>query len=161
MRTSFILGSFGLVAVLGLAGCAADNEAEGGDVANVPHSAPGQTVGAPQEDVQRTAQADTSYPSVGGGAAGFTCRPGAFCDAFDSNGIADIWNGSFTTGDGMIEQQSDSASLGSGSIRFTSRDKNSSAYLLREKDVAGEQWSGSLGFAVRVPSLPTSYVGGP
>ena len=115
MRTSFILGSVGLVAVLGLAGCAADNEAEGGDVANVPHSAPGQTVGAPQEDVPRTAKSDTSYPSVGGGAAGFTCRQGAFCDAFDSNGFADIWNGSFTTGDGTIEQLSDSASLGSGS----------------------------------------------
>ena len=108
MRTSFILGSVGLVAVLGLAGCAADNEAEGGDVANVPHSAPGQTVGAPQEDVPRTAKSDTSYPSVGGGAAGFTCRQGAFCDAFDSNGFADIWNGSFTTGDGTIEQLSDS-----------------------------------------------------
>lgn len=161
MRTSFILGSVGLVAVLGLAGCAADNEPEGNDVANVPHSAPRQTVGAPQEDNARTAKTDTSYPSVGGGAAGFTCRQGAFCDAFDSSGFADIWNGSFTTGDGTIEPQSDSASLGSGSLRLTSRDKNSSAYLLREKDVAGEQWSGSLGFAVRVPSLPSSYVGGP
>ena len=161
MRTSFLLGSVGLVAVLGLAGCAADNEPEGGDLAQRPLSAGGPAVGTPQPSQDRFSKSDTSYPSVGGGEAGFTCRQGAFCDAFASGGIADIWNGSYTTGDGMIEQQGDSASLGSGSLHLTSRDKNSSAYLLREKDVVAKQWSGSLGFAIRFPKLPTEYVGGP
>ena len=161
MRTSFILASVGLVAVFGLAGCAADNESEGGDLVQIPHSAPGQAVGAPQAEEERTAKANTSYPSGPGDAAGFTCRQGAFCDSFDSAGYADNWNGVFTTGDGTVELKGESASIGTGSLHLTSRDRDSSAYLLREKDVVGAQWSGSLGFAVRVPALPMSYLGGP
>jgi hypothetical protein len=158
---SFILASVGLVAVVGLAGCAADNEPEGGDVANVPHSAPGQTVGAPQTDEPRVAKTDTSYPSLGGGQAGFTCRAGAFCETFEAPTYVDNWSTAITTGKGMIEQQTESASVGVGSLHLTTRDQDSTAYLLREKGLVTDQWSGSLGFAIKVPALPTSYVGGP
>lgn len=161
MRTSFILASVGLVAVLGLAGCAADNEPEGGDLVQVPHSAPGQTVGSPQADEERIAKSNTNYPSGPGGEAGFTCRQGAFCDGFDTAGYADNWNGVFTTGNGSLELKGESASVGTGSLHLTSRDRDSSAYLLREKDVLKTQWSGSLGFAVKVPALPTTSLGGP
>jgi hypothetical protein len=160
MRTSFILASVGLVAVLGLAGCAADNEPEGADVANVAHSAPGQT-GTTQPNEPRTAKTDTSYPALGGGEAGFTCRAGAFCESFEAPTYVDNWSTAITTGKGTIEQQSASASVGFGSLLLTTRDKNSTAYLLREKGVVADQWSGSLGFAIRVPALPASYVGGP
>lgn len=161
MRTSFILASVGLVAVVGLVGCAADNEPEGGDLVQVPHSGKGQTVGAPQQDEPRIAQTDTSYPSVGGGEAGFTCRAGAFCEAFDSPSYADNWSAAVTTGKGVIEQQNESASLGVGSLHLTTRDEASTAYLFREKSVVADQWNGSLGFAIRVPALPSSYLGGP
>jgi len=161
MRTSFIFASVALVALLGLAGCAADNEPEGGDVANVPHSANGPTGGEAQPDQDRFAKSDTSYPSGQINGAGFTCRQGAFCEAFESASYADNWTGVFTTGKGVLEQQGDSASVGVGSLRLTSRDKDSTAYLLREKGEVANQWSGSLGFAIRVPTLPSSYIGGP
>lgn len=160
MRTSFILASVGLVAVLGLAGCAADNEPEGGNVANVPHSAPGQT-DAPQTEEERIAHANPSYPSVPSGEAGFTCRAGAFCETFDNAGYANNWSTTITTGKGELEQLSESASLGTGSLRLTTRDEASTAFLLRETGAVADTWNGSLGFAIRVPSLPSSYLGGP
>lgn len=157
---SFILASVGLVAVLGLAGCAADNEPEGGDLAQVQHSAPGNVGEVPTEE-PRTAKAGPTYPSVGGGEAGFTCRAGAFCESFEAPTYVDNWSTAITTGKGTIEQQSESASVGFGSLKLTTRDQSSTAYLLREKGLVNDSWSGSLGFAIRVPALPTSYVGGP
>jgi len=161
MRTSFILASVGLVAVLGLAGCAADNEPEGGNVANVPHSAPGQSPGAPQTDEERIAHANPGYPSVPSGEAGFTCRQGAFCEAFDSANYASNWSTTITTGKGELEQRNESASVGTGSLHLETRDESSTAFLLRETAVVADTWNGSLGFAIRVPALPGSYVGGP
>jgi hypothetical protein len=161
MRTSFILGSVGLVAVLGLAGCAADNESEGGDLAQVPHSAPGQAVGDKQPDEQRFSKAGPTYPSVDTNPAGFTCRAGAFCETFEAPTYVDNWSAAFTSNDGELVQTTASASVGNGSLRATTRDKDSTAYLLREKNLVGSQWSGSLGFAIRVPTLPTGSVGGP
>jgi hypothetical protein len=91
--------------------------------------------------------------------AGFVCHKGAFCEDFEAGGYGNRWTGEFTTGGGTIEASTDSASVGSGSLRLFAQDERASAYLLQDKGDVGSEWSGAFGFAFRVDQLPGKDLG--
>lgn len=159
MRALFLLASLGLVA------CSASVESTDPTPAPSAPAAAEPTAGAEPIAAEHTRATgsvfavDTRQPQAK--PAGFVCRPGAFCEDFEEAAYAPHWAGTFTTGEGTVDLGTDSASLGRGSLRLTTRDAASSAYLLQSKGEVGKSWSGVLGFALRVDQVPNRYLGGP
>jgi hypothetical protein len=169
MRALFALAC---LPCLALVGCAADAEpTDPAPIAGVLVEAPGAVPGVPSEahaavtapagQQTRPVGSDVEVPAPNGQANGFVCRAGAFCEDFEDQGFANHWRSVLTAGGGTVEQVTDSASLGRGSLRLFTADDASSAYLLQEKATVKGNWSGVLAFAFRVSSVPTQYLGGP
>ncbi|MDB4937383.1 MAG: hypothetical protein JWP87_4355 [Labilithrix sp.] len=151
-----------LLVCLGLVACTAD--AESSDPTSVPGSpadAPAPAAGAPFASSAHASVAGTAFAVPSAQPAAFVCRKGAFCEDFEEQGYASHWKSAFTTGDGILESNTESASVGRGSLRLFTKDAASSAYLLSERGTVSGNWSGVLGFAFRVAEVPHAYLGGP
>jgi hypothetical protein len=166
MRALFALAC---LPCLALVGCAADAEpTDPAPIEGVLVEAPGAVpsdvhaaVTAPAGVQTRPVGSDVEVPAVNGQANGFVCRADAFCEDFEAQRFEKHWLSVLTTGGGTVEHITESASLGSGSLRLFTADDASSACLLQEKGTVKGNWSGVLGFAFRVSSVPTQYLGGP
>lgn len=157
---------------LALVGCAADAEpTDPAPIAGMIVAAPGAVLGVPSDthaavtppagQQTRPVGSDVEVPAAHGQANGFVCRAGAFCEDFEEQGFEARWRSVLIAGGGTVEHITDSASLGRGSLRLFTADDASSAYLLQEKGTVKGNWSGVLGFAFRVSSVPSQYLGGP
>lgn len=161
MRASFVLAAIGFLG-LATSACAIDSEEEGGKPKNRALSAPGPVAaGDAPVDEPRFASANGSAVPKPPTESPYSCRDGAFCDAFETGAFAKEWSSPFSTGDGELSLGTASASLGHGSLHLSTRDKDSSAYLLREQGPVAASWSGAVLFSFRVEELPFDVVGGP
>jgi hypothetical protein len=170
MKALYLLACAGLV---GLVGCAADAEsvepapgplaiAPGNPVPTPTHG----TVLGPAGGARVSAAALASGPSfvgalVGGRPAAFVCRPDAFCDDFEGAALGARWTAATSLAGGKIEPGTESASAGRGSLRLTTRDQGSTAYLAEAGPDINAAWSGVVSFALRVDELPATSLGGP
>jgi hypothetical protein len=170
MKALYLLACAGLV---GLVGCAADAE-------SVEPAAPGPLAIAPGNPVPTPTHATGIGPAggarvsaaglangpsfvgalAGGRPAAFVCRPDAFCDDFEGAALGSRWAAKALAG-GKIEPGKESASAGRGSVRLTTSDQGSSAYLVASGKDISASWSGVVGFALRVDELPATSLGGP
>ncbi|MBX3189093.1 MAG: hypothetical protein KF819_18875 [Labilithrix sp.] len=95
--------------------------------------------------------------------AAFVCRKGAFCDDFEEKSLGTRWSDLVQESGGRVRLgEGSSASAGRGSLEIFTRDASSRAFLSHEvvADLSGS-WSGALGFALRVDSVPRKALGGP
>jgi hypothetical protein len=170
MKAFSLLACLGLV---GLVGCAADAESVEPAAPAPLAIAPGQPVPTPTHstglapsEARVSAAALAAGPSFVGALLGempaaFVCRPGAFCDDFEAGSLGARWSAATTLAGGKVEPGTESASAGRGSLRLTTRDQGSSAYLVESGPDITAAWSGVVGFAFRVDQLPTTSLGGP
>lgn len=89
--------------------------------------------------------------------APFTCRQGAFCDDFEKTAPASGWTRLEASG-GALSFEPPSASSGLKSLRATTTDAASSAYLVHEGEQLGGSWSGAFGSALRLGAMPTTVM---
>jgi hypothetical protein len=166
------LSALACLASFALAGCAADAEpTDAAPIAGMLVEAPGAVPGPSDTHAALTPPAgqqtrpigrDYEVPGANGLSNGFVCRAGAFCDDFEQQqSFQKRWGSVVITGGGTVEHITDSASLGNGSLRLFTADDTSSAYLVEEKGTVKGNWSGVVGFAFRVTSIPSQYLGGP
>jgi len=123
---------------------------------------PAPAAPAPTSDVDHAHSEDSVIALPGAPStdpAGFVCRKGAFCEDFEERGYGARWTNEVTTGRASIELGSDSASLGTGSLRLSAHDDSSSAYLFQAKGDVGADWSGVFGFAFRADEVPSKNLG--